>query len=186
MYLIMRRTILLLTLALFSLTALCEQRSIISQIEPQNRREERILRHYNRDYRFGKRGYSGIVKVGAQAGDIGSYNVDVINGFSFNPWVAVGAGTGLYWNNGYGAIIPLYANVRVNILDRRVTPYGALSLGAMFHTYQSEFHPRISLLTELSIGVAVRLREGKSISFGIGNGGNFEEGSFKFSFGFVW
>ena len=165
---------------------MCEQRTIISQIEPKNEREERILHHYFRDYRYGKRGYFGAAELGAIAGDIGCYTVEIVNGYSFNPWVAIGAGTGLYWDNGHGAIIPLYANVRVNILDRRVTPYGAFSLGAMFRTYETQFHPQTECLGELTFGVAVRLHKGREICFGIGNGGTFEFSSFKLRLGFVW
>lgn len=182
----MKRTILLLAFALLSISAMCEQRTIISQIEPKNEREERILRHYFRDYRYGKRGYFGAAELGAIAGDIGCYTVEIVNGYSFNPWVAIGAGTGLYWDNGHGAIIPLYANVRVNILDRRVTPYGAFSLGAMFRTYETQFHPQTECLGELTFGVAVRLHKGREICFGIGNGGTFEFSSFKLRLGFVW
>jgi hypothetical protein len=69
----MKRSILFLAFALISISALCEQRSIISQIEPKNKREERILRHYFRDYRYGKRGYFGAAELGAIAGDIGCY-----------------------------------------------------------------------------------------------------------------
>ena len=182
----MKRTILLLAFALLSISAMCEQRTIISQIEPKNEREERILRHYFRDYRYGKRGYFGAAELGAIAGDIGCYTVEIVNGYSFNPWVAIGAGTGLYWDNGHGAIIPLYANVRVNILDRRVTPYGAFSLGAMFRTYETQFHLQTECLGELTFGVAVRLHKGREICFGIGNGGTFEFSSFKLRLGFVW
>ena len=182
----MKRVTLLLLFALVSATALCEQRSIIAQIEPKNRREERILRNYFRDYKYGKFGYFGVAEIGAQAGDIGCYNLDIVNGVSFTPSVAVGVGTGIYWNNGYGAIIPLYASVRLNLLDRRVTPYGTLSLGAMFHTYQSIFHPRSETLAELSLGVAVRFRKGRELCFGIGNGGGFDTATFKFRIGYVW
>lgn len=182
----MRRYIILALLSIFAISAYAQQRSIIGSIEPQNKREERILRHYNRDYRFSKRGYFGVAEVGAQSGDEGSYNIEVVNGFRFNPWVAIGGGTGVNLINGEDVAVPLFAYLRTDILDRRVTPYFTFSLGADIYTYNRTEGDAVEARAEASLGVSVRFRGGKQLCLGIGNGNNLEFSAFKFHLGFVW
>ena len=182
----MRRYIFFTLSILLTISAYAQQRTIIGDIKPQNSREERILRHYNRDYNFAKRGYFGVVELGAQGGDEGSYNIEVVNGFRFNPWVALGVGTGINLVNGENVAIPVFGYLRTDILDKRVTPYFTLSAGADLYTFSRFDEKNIEARAEITCGVSVRFRSGKQICFGIGNGGNLEFSSYKFHIGLVW
>ena len=145
---------------------------------------------YAKEYRFGKRGYFGTATLGfSHFGIKGEgwlidkphYGVDVINGYSFNPHFDLGAGVGFHFQpssdpNEQYLLFPLYAYLRANILDRRVTPYIAAKLGASAVGYRTVQGCTVygfdrwgwSTFTEIEAGAAVRFKDGKSLNIGVG------------------
>ena len=75
-----------------------------------------------------QRGYKGIAELGSMAGDGVGAKVLIINGYQFNPHFSLGIGTGLMVYEGWVGI-PLFADFRVNFIDKRVSPYFSAGIG---------------------------------------------------------
>ena len=81
-----------------------------------------------------KKGYRGIAEFGYQFG-LGDYGMDrfkfnIINGGQISPYFFIGGGVGLrYYFDADAALIPVFVHARANILDKKVSPYFALSIG---------------------------------------------------------
>src|SRR5690554_5420456 len=79
-------------------------------------------------------GYRGIVDFGYQLG-LGDFGMDrfkmnIINGGQVSPYFFIGGGMGLrYYFDEDTALIPLFVHARANILDKKISPYFALSIG---------------------------------------------------------
>ena len=79
-------------------------------------------------------GYRGIAEFGYQFG-LGDFGLDrlkinMINGGQLSPYFFIGGGVGLrYYFDDDVALIPVFVHARTNILDKKVSPYFALSVG---------------------------------------------------------
>lgn len=79
-------------------------------------------------------GYKGIIELGYDIG-VGDYGIDrirlnIINGYQVNPYFSVGFGTGIrYFHEAEALYIPLFLDLRANILDKNVSPYVAIGTG---------------------------------------------------------
>ncbi len=82
-----------------------------------------------------KSGLKGFLEVGYAVGS-GHYGEDRISflatiGWQFSPYVFAGIGTGEnYFANSKLYGIPLYGDLRVNILDKRITPFLETKIGS--------------------------------------------------------
>lgn len=80
------------------------------------------------------RGYRGFIEAGVAAG-VGDYNltrleVNTSHGYQFNPYLFVGGGLGMhYYFDASEALIPIFADCRVNVLPGRISPYIDFKLG---------------------------------------------------------
>ena len=143
-----------------------------------------------KEYRYGKRGYFG--NASFTFSDFGAfgegwlidkphYGLDVINGYSFNPYLDLGVGLGADFQPSNDKteqfiLMPLYGYLRYNILDRRVSPYLALKAGWAGVVYREKDGDYVgkfnqwggSTYTNLEVGAAVRFKGGKSINVGVG------------------
>ena len=145
-----------------------------------------------KEYRYGKRGYFG--NASFTFSDFGAfldgegwlidkphYGLDVINGYSFNPYLDLGIGLGAHFQPSNDKteqfiLMPLYGYLRYNILDRRVSPYLALKAGWAGVVYREKDGDYVgkfnqwggSTYTNLEVGAAVRFKGGKSINVGVG------------------
>ena len=192
--------------------AVAQEESILAEVVPNTKKEARVLRHLMREYRYGKRGYYGSIEASLCTAIHNTYGFEVVNGYRFNPWVAVGGGIGVRYAPQIDRIgVPLYAHVRVDLLDRRVTPYITYSCG--FSIFNKNYHEhelnevesagiitvteeglgRVALHAELSVGVSVRFKGGKQINLGIGSVNrtfSYTEveggGGVRLHLGFVW
>ena len=169
------------------------------------------------EYRYGKRGYFGTARVSyirwsEIVKHVPAISTEVINGYSFNPWFMLGGGVGATYtmypasmtsvNEPKGALrVPFYLHLRSNILDRRVSPFVAANLGGGFC---KGYIPSDNLFgfepeqlngfygfyyAELQLGLAVRLKNGKMVDFGVSlplDFGDGVNGGGKFSLGFTW
>lgn len=131
------------------------------------------------NYRYAKRGYFGSANVSYILWDDFDSSVgigaEVINGYSFNKWFMLGAGLGAnlilykdYENKRVvEAAIPIFVHTRFNILDRKVTPFFALNVGGGIIVDNYNSGVCSSLYLDPKLGVAVRLKNGGMIDFGV-------------------
>lgn len=105
----------------------------ITKEERTNRRSEKSNRA-----RSDVKGYRGLVEVGTivnfrasgTAIDKGAFSATTSHGYQFNPHVFLGAGFGLDYHAAGGRLfVPLFADVRVNFLNRDITPFFGLKIG---------------------------------------------------------
>ena len=163
------------------------------------------------EYRYAKRGYFRSVRVGviATSLDVG-HSVDLVNGYAFNKWFMMGGGIGVQYtiynidsddNSGQTNVkVPIYLNLRANVLDRKVTPYFSLNLGGGFcKGYLPDLGPDAApaeingsyefYYVEPLVGIAVRFGGGKMLELGLSFQADFGRGMNggpKFGVGFTW
>lgn len=130
-------------------------------------------------YRYGDRGHFGTIKTscvmwnpdpGYPYSECG-VGLDLINGYAFNPYFMLGGGVGVDFKWGKPAtgqkrdlmtFIPIYAHIRYNILDRRITPFITLNIGGAALADEDKVQWG-GWSAEPLAGIAVRLKNGKSI-----------------------
>lgn len=82
----------------------------------------------------GVKGYRGFAEAGVAVG-IGDYNLhrmelNTSHGYQFNPYLFVGAGVGMhYYFDASDALMPIFADCRVNFLPGRIAPAFDFKLG---------------------------------------------------------
>ena len=168
------------------------------------------------EYRYAKRGYFRSVRVGvmndlttATSLKVG-HSVDLVNGYAFNKWFMMGGGIGVQYtiynidsddNSGQTNVkVPIYLNLRANVLDRKVTPYFSLNLGGGFcKGYLPDLGPDAApaeingsyefYYVEPLAGIAVRFGGGKMLELGLSLQADFGRGMNggpKLGVGFTW
>ena len=91
------------------------------------------------------KGYQLNLELGVSVGRLTSNTSmiargNVVNGYRFNPYISTGLGIGLRAyeffqlingnsNSSTATLLPVFADVRINFLDRKVSPYSATGLG---------------------------------------------------------
>ncbi len=93
------------------------------------------------------RGYKGFVEVASLTsfelfGDdylLGEFTTS--HGYQANNFFYLGGGTGVHIYSQYGALVPFFANLRINILNKKITPIidckVGYSVGRFYGTYFS-------------------------------------------------
>ncbi len=81
-----------------------------------------------------KKGYKGFAEVGYTigTGDFGEDRIELntSHGYQFNPYLYVGGGIGInYYNDIEWYGMPIFANIRTNILDNKIAPFVDLKIG---------------------------------------------------------
>jgi hypothetical protein len=115
-------------------------------------------------------GYRGITEVGYQFG-LGTYGLDrlkfnMINGGQFSPFFYLGGGVGLrYYFDDDVALIPVFVHARTNIMDKKISPYFAFSIGYSFNA--SDDFRGAGLLLSPSSGVTFKVSEKVNLNVGI-------------------
>ena len=117
-----------------------------------------------------QRGYRGIAELGYQFG-LGDYGMDrlkinMINGGQISPYFFIGGGVGLrYYFDADAALIPVFVHARANVLDKKVSPYFALSIGYAFNA--SNDFEAVGLLVSPSSGVTFNVSERVALNVGL-------------------
>ncbi len=79
------------------------------------------------------KGYYGIAQAGLTdfpaGGNLAMASISIINGYQFNPFVALGLGIGADISAVNIYNMPVFADLRINFLKTRVTPFAAVDLG---------------------------------------------------------
>ena len=110
------------------------------------KREERTVRRLYRDYvyKYGKPGYFIQPSVDAFCHTLDKYNlhdgmygINTVHGYSFCPYLDLGGGLGFYCLTRHSKTVPyyavpLFAYIRVNLINLRCTPYLAARVGAAY------------------------------------------------------
>lgn len=163
------------------------------------------------EYRYGDKGVFGTARVSyvmwAQAvGFTPAASAEIIYGYSFNPWFMLGGGVGVTYSyfpkdvtsmgESRGAIrVPVYLHLRTNILDRKVSPFIAANLGGgLCKGYMQggmglpdvEEGFGLFVYGEPQIGVALRLKGGKMVDFGVSVPLYSLDAGIKLGVGFTW
>lgn len=118
-----------------------------------------------------KSGYKGIVELGYQFG-VGSLGMDrlklnIINGYQFNPYFSAGVGTGLrYYLDADEVLIPVFADLRGNFLDRKLSPYFSVGIGYSFDASNS--FDGVGFLLNPSVGISLKISGKSALNFGVG------------------
>ncbi len=77
-----------------------------------------------------KPGYQGFVETGIAFGDFTMFKLNIINGYRVNPYFSMGLGVGIRFCPDFEtASIPIFADFRTNLLNKKVTPYLGLAIG---------------------------------------------------------
>ena len=118
-------------------------------------------------------GYKGIVESGYLVG-VGYYGMDrfklnIINGYQINPYFSLGFGTGLryyYYLDATTTAIPVFADFRVNFLDRKFSPY--LSLGVGYSFRLTGGFEGLGMLFSPTVGFSVKISRRNALNVGFG------------------
>ena len=126
-------------------------------------------------------GYEGFVEAGygiGVSGYAGRFERDIVNGYRFNPYCFLGGGVGFnIFTNGENFIsIPVFIQGCFNLLDRNTSPFLTLNLGYNISTKRSEVYKRYyttvtyrgGVIFEPALGVAFRVSNRASVTFGVG------------------
>lgn len=128
-----------------------------------------ILSSYGQNNVGLKKGFKGVFEPAYQVG-VGEYGLDrfkanLIYGYQFNPYVSIGVGTGLrYYFDESNAFTPLLFNLKINFLDRKVSPYFSFSAGYNFSPFSSFVN--IGYLFNPAVGVCIRIYEKSALYLG--------------------
>lgn len=115
-------------------------------------------------------GYRGIIDIGYDIG-VGDYGIDriklnIINGYQFNPHFSVGFGTGLrYFHEVAALYIPLFLDLRANILNENVSPYVAIRTGYSMRVTNSIGG---GFMLNPTVGVTFKTSSKSSMNIGFG------------------
>lgn len=116
----------------------------------------------------------GIIEMGFLKG-IGNYEglsknklkLNIILGYQINPYFSIGLGTGLrYFLAEQGTLVPLFADFRTNLLDKKVSPYLSLGVGYTFDLKNNL--EGVGFLLNPNLGVSIKTSDKHTLNFGIG------------------
>lgn len=120
-----------------------------------------------------KKGYQGIAEMafGVSYGDdIDHANetikLNVVNGYRFNPFIAVGINTGarfLMRDDFY--LVPVLADIRINVLNRKASPYFSLDLGPAYNG--TENFTNYGTMFGMGIGGAIKITPKNNFNIGM-------------------
>lgn len=154
-----------------------------TQRQWQSRRQNHNQPFQELRFQAKSKAYMGMVEAGYGFG-VGDwaadrFNVNIINGYQFNPYLAIGLGVGFryysyeYYSGGYYGTyytkahdytVPIFAHIRANFLNRGVSPFVAVNLGYNVSISGGFFG---GFMFEPTLGAAFRISNRNSMTFGI-------------------
>jgi len=135
---------------LISLIFIINVKTIYSQ-SPINFKEQGVI--YITSLSF----HNGILNtktpVGTFVNNISIFSIHQSIGYMFNSYVSLGMGFGFEkWR--YTSFIPIYADLRISVLDKRYSPYFIINAGYSCKWYQSPSpEPEINILNGATEGI---------------------------------
>ena len=113
-----------------------------------------------------KKGYRGIVELGTVLPF--GIRLDIINGYQFNPYFSLGFGTGLHAYFDEGLLMPFFVDLRINYMDRKISPYTSLGIGYSFNL--TDYFEPSGVYFSPTCGVRFKLNEKCAMNVGLGLG----------------
>jgi hypothetical protein len=116
-------------------------------------------------------GYRGIIELATPLA-VGKYNFKVlrltmVNGYQATPYFFIGFGTGLrHYSFDNSLLLPVYADLRLYFVNRRISPYFSLSAGHAFHL-KGEFEGT-GFFFYPGLNISARVSEKIAMKFGLG------------------
>ena len=116
-------------------------------------------------------GYKGLVDVGYQVGQ-GEYGLNrlsfnVVNSLQANPYFSIGLGAGLrYYMEPQALLMPIFLDLRANVLDEWLSPYLAVSVGLTLDATQN--FSDVGLLFCPVLGVTAKIADKSALHLGVG------------------
>jgi hypothetical protein len=116
-----------------------------------------------------KRGYYGVLEFGtgfsfgALEGPLRN-KINIINGYRINPWLAAGAGFGVRFYPGDEILLPFFADLRVNFLNKKTSPYVSMGIGYAFSPSEVDYG---GLLLTPTFGISVKLKKRNALNLGL-------------------
>lgn len=116
-------------------------------------------------------GYRGIIEVGYELGltESDRLKLNIINGYQINPYFSLGFGLGLrytYYISDREAIIPIFGDLRVNFMDKGVSPYSSLAVGYSLNG-DNDFKKE-GILFNIIGGVSFMVSDESAMNIGVG------------------
>ena len=123
-----------------------------------------------------QKGYCSQLDIGFERGPSQSgldrLHVSLMNGYRFNPIFALGGGLGLrYYSTARDLVIPVFASLKFNFLNRRVSPFLMVSGGYSFDSSNEDEKVRfegIGYMLNPAAGVNIIVKNKSYIGLGIG------------------
>ncbi len=92
-----------------------------------------------------------------------------IYSYQFNSLFSIGIGSGLrYYHFFSDGFIPLFADIRINFYDRKITPYFAIETGCSIDLNQRFEFDYVSPLITPSIGICIKTAKKSALNIGLG------------------
>lgn len=104
--------------------------------------------------------------------DAASYGMDgkkvnIISSYQVNPFFSFGAGTGIrYYPEVRTTLIPVFGDVRIHFMDKKVSPYLSLLVGFSYNA--SENWEKTGGIFNPTAGLSFKLSEGFAMHVGLG------------------
>lgn len=133
-----------------------------------------------RVYEGKSKGYYGIAQVGLTdfpaGGNLAMASISLINGYQFNRYVGLGLGIGGDISTHKVYNMPVFADLRINFLKTRVTPFVAIDLGynaqftQTYDYYSGDTKPQVyhGMVFNPSLGVKVGISKKVGASLALG------------------
>jgi len=117
-----------------------------------------------------KRGYYGLVEYGfgfTFGNDDAPFTtkINFISGYRVCPWFAVGAGVGFRLYVEDGIYFPVYADLRVNFVNKNISPFIAIDGGYSWRT-KNEYEIG-GIMISPTFGVCVKLKNNYALNVGL-------------------
>jgi len=129
-------------------------------------------------YGFKNKGYEGIIELGivdypGDNADLPRFSINVINGYQFNPYFALGMGVGADISNAKIYDIPVTMDMRIYTGRKKANTFFAFGFGYNMHiqniyTYYSQDNHASGIVFNPSFGTRIAINKKAAMSVGVG------------------
>jgi len=162
----MKRIFMLLTVIVLAVS-LFSQEGDAPEIDLSNSVFDGLEKGYKCNVEFG-----GLFGYGNRNYGANGLKLHIVNGYQFNPYLSVGAGTGIWYNLAYSRThIPFFVDLKINFLNRRISPYFSIDSGGLLSKDCSPYTSKnVTLLVLLNptLGVTYKVSDWFTINLGLG------------------
>lgn len=137
----------------------------MSEVEKITKEESSHVRSYKKTSKATLRGYKGFVDFGYIAdvsdNNAGKIEASTSHGYQFNNYIFLGAGMAVdYYTDADLVSIPIFANFRVNFINKKITPFVDLKTGCAVGDVEGAY-------VTLGMGARFSLKGKKAVNIGL-------------------